>query len=161
MFNAGYFQYLFVYSLRYHFQWNELTFCFRFKYFVTVLYYIIAGNDIINWNYFPCYWPFVRGIQRSTVDSPHKGQWRGALMLTLICAWAKNRDVGDLKRHRGHYDVTVLIIITLPADALRRMNVAYLINTNNGSWCMGIKGEMSGTVCVTLTWDMYIYMSCL
>ena len=33
--------------------------------------------------------------------------------------------------------------------------------TSNGSWCMGIKGEMSGTVCVTFTWDIYIYMSCL
>ena len=33
--------------------------------------------------------------------------------------------------------------------------------TSNGSWCMGIKGEMSGTVCVTFTWYMYIYMSCL
>ena len=31
--------------------------------------------------------------------------------------------------------------------------------TSNGSWCMGIKGEMSGTVCVTFTWEMYIYMS--
>ena len=34
-------------------------------------------------------------------------------------------------------------------------------NTSNGSWCIGIKGEMSGTVCVTFTWDIYIYMSCL
>ena len=31
------------------------------------------------------------------------------------------------------------------------------INTSNGSWCIGIKGEMSGTVCVTFTWDIYIY----
>ena len=31
-----------------------------------------------------------------------------------------------------------------------------LVQTSNGSWCMGIKGEMSGTVCVTFTWDMYI-----
>ena len=30
--------------------------------------------------------------------------------------------------------------------------------TSNGSWCMGIKGEMSGKVCVTFTWDMYIYI---
>ena len=30
--------------------------------------------------------------------------------------------------------------------------------TSNGSWCMGIKGEMSGTVCVTFTWDMHIYI---
>ena len=26
------------------------------------------------------------------------------------------------------------------------------------AWCMGIKGEMSGTVCVTFTWDTYMYM---
>ena len=29
---------------------------------------------------------------------------------------------------------------------------------SNRSWCMGIKGEMSGTVCVIFTWDMYIYI---
>ena len=47
-------------------------------------------------------WPFVMGIHRSPVDSPHKGQWRGALMLSMICAWtngwANNRDAGDLRR---------------------------------------------------------------
>ena len=31
-------------------------------------------------------------------------------------------------------------------------------STSNGSWCIGIKGEMSGTVCVTFTWDIYIYI---
>ena len=40
-------------------------------------------------------------------------------------------------------------------------NAAHLhantVRTSNGSWCMGIKGEMSGTVCVTFTWYMYIY----
>ena len=28
----------------------------------------------------PGYWPFVRGIHRSPMNSPLKGQWRGALM---------------------------------------------------------------------------------
>ena len=32
------------------------------------------------------------------------------------------------------------------------------VGTSNRSWCMGIKSEMSGTVCVTFTWDMYIYI---
>ena len=32
---------------------------------------------------FPRYWPFVRGIHRSQVNSPHKGLWRGALMFSL------------------------------------------------------------------------------
>ena len=46
------------------------------------------------------------------VNSPHKGQWRGALMFSLICAWiidwVNNREAGDLRRHRGHYDVSVM-----------------------------------------------------
>ena len=46
-------------------------------------------DDVIKWKYFPHYWPFVRGIHRSPVKSPHKGQWGGALMLSLICALNK------------------------------------------------------------------------
>ena len=42
-------------------------------------------DDIIKWKHFPRYWPFVRGIHRPPVNSPHKGQWRGALMFSLIC----------------------------------------------------------------------------
>ena len=59
-----------------------------------------------------CYWPFVRGIHRSPVNSPHKGQWRGALMFSLICVWingwVNNRGAGDLRRYRAHYDVIVM-----------------------------------------------------
>ena len=35
-------------------------------------------DDVIKWKHFPPYWPFVRGIHRSPVNSPHKGQWWGA-----------------------------------------------------------------------------------
>ena len=72
----------------------------------------IYHDDVIKWKHFPRYWPFVRGTRRSPVNSPHKGQWRGALMFSLICAWTNggvnNRDAGDLKRHRTHYDVAVM-----------------------------------------------------
>ena len=44
-------------------------------------------DDVIKWKHFPRYWPFVRGIHRSPANSPHKGQWRGAYMLFVICAW--------------------------------------------------------------------------
>ena len=41
-----------------------------------------------------------------------QGQWRGALMFSLICVWindwANNREAGELRRHRGNYDVTVM-----------------------------------------------------
>ena len=69
-------------------------------------------DDVIKSKHFPRNWPFVRGIHRSPVNSPHKGQWRGALMFSLICAWindwVNNREAGDLRRHRVHYDVTVM-----------------------------------------------------
>ena len=48
----------------------------------------------------------------SPVNSPHKGQWRGALMFSLICVWingwVNNRDAGDLRRYRAHYVVIVM-----------------------------------------------------
>ena len=66
----------------------------------------------IKCKHFPHYWPFVRGIPRSPVNSPHKGQWHGALMFSLICVWingwVKNREAGDLRHHHAHYDVTVM-----------------------------------------------------
>ena len=74
----------------------------------------MTHDDVIKWKHFPRYWPFVRGIHRSPVNSPHKGQWRGALIFSLICVringWVNNRDAGDLRRHHSHYDVTVMIV---------------------------------------------------
>ena len=49
----------------------------------------ILHDDVIKWKHFPRYWPFVRGIHRSPVNSPHKGQWRGALIFSLIAALNK------------------------------------------------------------------------
>ena len=69
-------------------------------------------DDVIKRKHVPSYWPFVPGIHRSPVNSPHKGQWRRALMFSLICAWinswANNRKAGHLRHHRCHYDVTVM-----------------------------------------------------
>ena len=71
------------------------------------------SDDVIKWKHFSRYWPFVRGIHRSPVNSTHKGQWRGALIFSLICAWingwVNNREAGDLRRHRAHYDVIIMI----------------------------------------------------
>ena len=53
----------------------------------------------------------MRGSHRAPVNSPHKGQWREALMYSLICDWTNgwaNGDAGDLRRHRAHYDVIVM-----------------------------------------------------
>ena len=77
----------------------------------------VNHDDVVKWKHFPRYWPFVWGIHRSPVNSPHKGQWRGALVFPLICTlingWVNNRDAGDLRRHGAHYDVIVMHAVTL------------------------------------------------
>ena len=48
-----------------------------------------------------------------TGEFPHKCQWRGALVFSLICvwinSWINNREAGDLRCYRAHYDVSVMI----------------------------------------------------
>ena len=59
----------------------------------------------------------------SPVNSPHKGQWRGALMFSLICVWindwVNNREAGDLRRYRAHHDVIVMWNLQLSDLQLR------------------------------------------
>ena len=49
---------------------------------------------------------------RPWIPRTHKGQWRGALIFSLICAWindwVNNRETEDLRRHRAHYDVILI-----------------------------------------------------
>ena len=71
-------------------------------------------DDVIKWKHFHVshvtgpWW----GENTSPVNSPHKGQWHGALMFSLVHAWTNswdnNRDTGGLRRHRAHYDVPVM-----------------------------------------------------
>ena len=74
----------------------------------------LLHDDVIKCKHFPRYWPFVWGIHRSPVNSPHKVQWRGALMFSFICVWingwVNNRVAGDFRRYRAHYDITVMFI---------------------------------------------------
>ena len=83
-----------------------------FFFFFFWLANIIQHDNVIKWKHFPRYWPFVRGIRRSPVNSPHKGQWCGALIFSLICTWingwVNNHEAGDLRRHPVHYDVIVM-----------------------------------------------------
>ena len=80
----------------------------------------ITGREMWSWwrhqmEKFPHYWPFVWGINWSLANSPHKDQWYGALMLSLICAWINgwinNREAGDSRRHHAHYDFNVTVMM--------------------------------------------------
>ena len=58
-----------------------------------------SHDDVIKWNHFLRYCPFVWGIHRSPVNSPHKGQWRGDLMFSLIFAWIN----GLINNHEAYW----------------------------------------------------------
>ena len=88
-------------------------------------YLHLIHDDTSKWKHFPRYLPFVREIHWSPVDSPHKSQWRGALMFSLICVWTNgwvhSQEAGDLRRHRAHFDVTVMscpYVTTCKCDAV-------------------------------------------
>ena len=88
-----------------------------------------SQDEVIKWKHFLGYWLFVRGIHWSQVNSPQNGQWRRALMFSLICAWindwVNNREAGDLRCHRAHYNITVM--------TLQHGNVAWRVSIEN-SW---------------------------
>ena len=73
----------------------------------------VTYDDVIKWKHLPRSWPFVWGIHRSPVNSPHKGQRRGGSMFSLIYAWINGwvtyREAADLGCHCTHYDVIVTI----------------------------------------------------
>ena len=68
-------------------------------------------DDVIKWKHFPIYWPFVRG------NSPVSGEFPAQRPVTrsfdvffdlrLFKRLSKQREAGDLRRYRAHYDVTV------------------------------------------------------
>ena len=119
--------------------------------------FIPIHDDVIRWKHFPRYWPFVRGIHRSMVNSPHKGQWRGTLMFSLICvwinAWVNNCEAGVLRRHRAHYDVPEMI------SRLRD----FAISDNKTSDCLVNRALVTHCgslleICITLA-KLYFYFS--
>ena len=127
-----------------------------------IFYVPMQGNsthdDVIKWKHFPRYWPFVRGIHRSPVNSPHKGQWRGALMFSLVCVWingwVNSCEAGDLRRPRAHYDVIVMkkgtstrmhLLIVISWHNCGHLFVVYL-TLNISAWWLLIHWWQTGTI---------------
>ena len=91
-------------------------FCATSIYHTYLLTYGVSMMGAVSWwrhqmETFSALLALCAGNSPVPVNSPHKGQWRGTLMFSLICArindWVNNREAGDLRRHRT-YDVTVM-----------------------------------------------------
>ena len=77
---------------------------------LTAIWVMDKHGDVIKWKHFPRYWPFVRGIPRSPVNSPPKCQWRGCFPWSApwINGRVNNREADDLRRPHAHCDVIVM-----------------------------------------------------
>ena len=73
-------------------------------------------------------------------EFPHKGQWRGDLMFSLICVWingwVNNRKAGDLRRYCAHYDV---IVMRLECNCIIVVHIPYM---KVATWNSACKGTM-------------------
>ena len=89
---------------------------------------------------------FCAGNSPVTSEFPRKGQKRGALMFSLICArkndWVNNREAGDFRRHHAHYDVTVMPFVnSFTYCGLITLNAVTLLFLNP-SWCNGTNADL-------------------
>ena len=68
-------------------------------------YFLCAHDDFIKWKHSLRYWPFAREFptQRPVTRS------FDVFFDLCINGWVNHRKAGDLRRHRGHYDVTQMI----------------------------------------------------
>ena len=68
-------------------------------------------------------------------NSPHKDQWHGALMFSLMCvwinSWVNNRKAGDVRRYSAHYDVSE-ILMGISVMTRNRMACVVLLVKNGG-----------------------------
>ena len=94
-------------------------------------------DDVIEWKHFPRYWPFVRGIHRSPVNSTHKGQWRGALIFFFdlsLNKWLSKQSWGwrfetpscPLRRHCN----VIIYLFTSKYVFMRAVNLTQLQKTD-------------------------------
>ena len=112
-----------------------------------IITYILLHDDVIKWKHFPWYRAICAG--NSPVNSPHKGQWRGAFMFSLICAWinrwVNNGEAGDLRRYRAHYDV-----IAMQCKFSGTLAVELTKSCNKTSICICYRSTSSTNIIIVL-----------
>ena len=116
----------------------------------------VSQDGVIKWKHFSHYWPFVRAprwIPR-TKASDAELSW-----FFFLCAWihrlVNNREPGDLRRFRPHYDVIVMLGNCPQAWSRQATN-----HYKNHGWPSSMssygvsRGRWVKSVCLTLTYIM-------
>ena len=75
----------------------------------TSIWHTPTHDDIIKWKHFPCYWSFLQGIHRSSVNSPQKGQWHRQLLcfcFVFISGWTN----GSINNPDASDDISAMLL---------------------------------------------------
>ena len=102
---------------------------------VPIRNYIDPHDDVIKWRNFPRYWPFARGIHRSPMNSPHKGQWRRALIFFKLrlnkrlgkqsWGWWSETPSRSLWRHYNVSHMLAHILIVVIPEGIHILYIDY------------------------------------
>ena len=102
------------------------------------------------------------GIHRSPGNFPHKGQWRGALMFSLICVWendwVNNREAGDLRRYRAHNDAIVMnkIIVNSVHTSIWYDDLYWMFRPNKQT-VINNDGKVKSRSSIPFSWHIYVH----
>ena len=125
-------------------------------------------DDVIKWKHFRVT-GHLCGEFTGPRWIPRTKWWHGALMFSFICGWindwVNNRDAGDLRRHRGHYDVIVM------GKSRQEMNVwthniQPIAHPRGKLWAVGLgvlkKSDrvITGFGCISFVW-VYVNYACV
>ena len=104
-----------------------------------------SPDDVIKWKHFPRYWPVVRGIHRWPVNSPHKGQWRRALMFDLRLnqrlskqwwGWWSETLSSSLSRHCNGIKEWYIPVDSVVYIYFRTLQVSFFFHNNTPESCI-------------------------
>ena len=141
-------------------------------------YYVHGDLNLIIWNLswwrhqietFSVLLALCAGKSPVNGEFPHKGQWREALRFSLICAWTNgwvnNRYAGDLRRHRPHYNATVIMFESINCPNSFDANVclfsAFYLLMSRHLICLDIGGHSDDKFHVlwvyrTCAWELWV-----
>ena len=126
-------------------------------------------DDVIKWKKFQHYWPFVRGIEFPAQRLVTR-IFNVFLDRAWINGWVSNREAGDLRRHRNHYDVTIMelqkhchgdqgqigvIHLWYPLDAINIKLTWCIVHRDPASNIHRKKHVTKQVICVTSPYQLY------
>ena len=107
-------------------------------------------DDVIKWKHFPSYWPFVRRIQGVTGEFPSQSPVTlsfDVFFCAWINGWGNNWYAGDLRRHRTHYNVTVMVLLFPEPTASPALVTYRRLNCDNSS-CFLVYWQVSSSLVI-------------